>query len=161
MLVGHRQSNVPLFIEVILICHSGKSTDGMMKLMMAAFQFAALFSGSWYCACWLTVTLLLNGAVPFFAMTTQNICCEKGMWVEHQVQAMRTEVKLIPLFVVRARLAAKAILFSGCLLKMTVVKHGHLQVMDSSKITVFMLFSKHSTDTLQCSFIVISTCYLF
>ncbi len=65
-----------------------------MKLMMAGFHLAASVSGSWYRACWPTVTLswltgtleqnraivnVISNICAFPTVTYQNVCCEGGL----------------------------------------------------------------------------------
>ncbi len=82
------------FTEDISTCNSRKSTVERVRLMMAGFNLAASVSGSWYCACCLTVTLSCLRTLEYyggivnaisntcaFPMTTQNVCCEKALFM--------------------------------------------------------------------------------
>ena len=60
---------------------------GVNNQMNDEFHLAALVSGCWHCACWLTVTAywdkaivnVISNACAFPTMTSQNVCCEKGL----------------------------------------------------------------------------------
>ncbi len=67
---------------------------------MAEFHLAASVSGSWYRACWLTVTLscltgtleynraivnVISNTCAFPVATSQTVCCETGLWFRYNM----------------------------------------------------------------------------
>ncbi len=94
-LLTHQWSrNRPFSLKTFWHVTVGNASALIIKLMMAEFHLAASASRSCYCACWLTVTLsrltetlehntsfftVISNTCAFPTMTSQNVCCEKGV----------------------------------------------------------------------------------